>query len=67
MDIKVINFPKEDPDVILEEAKGIFQNISICGWDTNGDLYFISSEDTANTVFLLMKVVKELMEDEDYG
>lgn len=30
-------FPADDPDCVLERAKGVYKSVFVVGWDDNGE------------------------------
>lgn len=57
-----------DPDVILENNKGVFEGVVIMGWDKEGNEVFASSYADGGTVlWLAERMRKKLLEFADGG
>jgi len=64
--MKVIDFPKEEKieaDEILENSKGKFQEVLVCGYDKDGGLYMVFNTDDADLLYTMVGRVQRKILD----
>jgi len=65
--VKLVDFkntaPADDPDHVLDEAKGNFESVFLCGWDNEGELDVRCSTNINNkdVLWMLEKFKAKLM------
>jgi len=60
--MKVIDFPKEEKieaDEILENSKGKFQEVLVCGYDEDGGLYMVYNTDDPDLLYTMVSRVRK--------